>query len=102
MEASAPATITSRGDLTVKLDEPNDFHARALEQAAPDVLTILREWFDGIERVLVARGEPSPAATEKPRRVTDEMVKTERLNTLRRKDPVLDAAIDLLDLEIVD
>jgi hypothetical protein len=39
---------------------------------------------------------------EKPKRVTDEMVKSERLNGLRRKDSLLDAAIDVLDLEIVE
>jgi hypothetical protein len=30
------------------------------------------------------------------------MIKTERLNGLRRKDAVLDAAIEVLDLEIAD
>ena len=39
---------------------------------------------------------------EKPKRVTDEMVKSERLNALRRKDPALDAAIEMLDLEIAE
>ena len=64
-------------------------------------MNLLREWFDGIARVQVYREEAVKAAA-KPQRVTDEMVKTERLNMLRRKDPVLDAAIDVLDLEIVD
>ena len=101
LEASAPASITSKGDLTIKLDEPNDFHAKAIEQALPDVLAILREWFEGIERIALYRDD-APKSPGKPQRVTDEMVKAERLNTLRRKDPVLDSAIEVLDLEIAE
>lgn len=101
LEASAPATITATGDLTIKLDEPNDFHAKAIDQASADVLAILREWFEGIERIAVHRDAASKSP-EKPRRVTDEMVKAERLSGLRRKDPRLDAAIEVLDLEIAE
>jgi DNA polymerase III subunit gamma/tau len=101
LESSSPAAITNKGDLTIKLDEPNDFHAKAIEQASADILGILREWFDGIERIALHRDDV-PKPQDKPKRVTDEMVKAERLNTLRRKDATLDAAIDVLDLEIAD
>jgi DNA polymerase III subunit gamma/tau len=101
LSASSPRSITKSGDLTIQLDEPNDFHARAIEQDATAIAAMLGEWFTGVERVLVHR-ETTTKADEKPRRVTDEMVKTERLNGLRRKDRVLDSAIDVLDLEIAD
>jgi DNA polymerase-3 subunit gamma/tau len=101
LESSSPRTITRSGDLTIELDEPNDFHAKAIEQASADVLAILGEWFDGVERIVLFRQDAS-GSPEKPKRVTDEMVKSERLNTLRRKDPLLDAAIDTLDLEIAE
>jgi len=101
LESSSPSTITASGDLTITLDEPNDFHAKAIEQAGPELLAILGEWFAGIERVALFR-ESAPRSTDKPKRVTDEMVKSERLNSLRRKDAVLDAAIDVLDLEIAE
>jgi hypothetical protein len=44
------------------------------------------------------------AATEAvpPARLTDEMVRSERLSALRRRDPVLGAAIDALDLDLAD
>ena len=100
VESSAPVAITSKGDLTIKLDDPNDFQLRAIEQASSDVLAILRDWFRGIERVVIHREDAKPAA--KPQRVTDEMVRAERLNTLRRKDPLLNTAIDVLDLEIAE
>lgn len=102
LEASAPMAITRNGTFTIALDEPNDFHAKAIEQANSDVLSILGEWFEGISEVRVRREEVSIEPGERPKRVTDEMVKAERLNTLRRKAPTLDAAIDVLDLEIAD
>jgi len=100
LEASSPATITAKGDLTIKLDEPNDFHAKAIEQSAAEILEILGEWFKGIDRIGLHRHDAAKQPADKPKRVTDEMVKSERLNTLRRKDPVLDSAIEVLDLEI--
>jgi len=35
-------------------------------------------------------------------RLTDQMVRAERLTAMRRKDPVLDRAIDALDLDLAD
>src|SRR5687768_16835576 len=102
LHASAPHAITRNGDLTIRLDEPNDFHAKAIEQDAATLVDMLSGWFDGVARVQVYREDAPKGATAKPQRVTDEMVKSERLNMLRRKDPVLDAAIDVLDLEIAD
>jgi len=101
LEASAPSAINAAGDVTIKLDEPNDFHAKAIEQAKAEILAILSEWFDTVGSVGVFRDAPRETV-EKPRRLTDEMVKSERLNGLRRKDALLDAAIDVLDLEIVE
>jgi DNA polymerase-3 subunit gamma/tau len=101
LESSSAHAISKDGVLTVGLDEPNDFHARAIEQDAPLVLSSLREWFSGIERVQVYKPD-APTTQEKPVRVTDEMVKNQRLASVRKKDPTLDAAIDVLDLEIAD
>jgi DNA polymerase III subunit gamma/tau len=101
LEASSPAAITRNGDLAVELDEPNDFHAKAIEQARDELLLILAEWFGGIRSLRVVRGGGAVPA-EKQVRLTDEMVKSQRISTLRRKDKLLDAAIDLLDLEIAD
>jgi DNA polymerase-3 subunit gamma/tau len=105
LEASSPQAITRDGDLTIALDEPNDFHARAIEQASSDLIAGLREWFPGIRRVTLPRTGPSASGAsdqERPRRVTDEMVKSERLNGLKRKDTTLQAAIDVLDLELAE
>ena len=59
----------------------------------------LREWFVGVDRVELRRNEETAAA---PKRLTDEMVRAERIASLKKRDPVLRAAIDALDLDVVD
>ena len=59
----------------------------------------MRQWFGGVQRVGVRAVEASSAP---PPRLTDEMVRTARLSALRRRDPVLGAAIDALDLDLAD
>ena len=44
----------------------------------------------------------SEVATGSAKRLTDEMLRQERLAALRKRDPMLGAAIDALDLEVVD
>src|SRR5690349_19514881 len=96
---ASPATVNSRGDVTIALDEANPIYEQAIESTKTDVANTLRTWFPGVQRVLV-RAPDSPAAP--PTRLTDEMVRAERIAALRRKDPVLDAAIDALDLDLAD
>ena len=102
LESSSPSAINKAGDLTIRLDEPNDFHAKAIDQDSAFVLSTLGEWFSGLAKVAVLRAEPAARDAEKPVRVTDEMVKTQRLTSVRKKNPTLDAAIDVLDLEIAE
>ncbi|MEX2178324.1 MAG: hypothetical protein WD801_06410, partial [Gemmatimonadaceae bacterium] len=103
LESSAPHAITRAGDLAITLDEDNDFHAKAIEQARGDLLAILAEWFTGITSVGLHR-ESAPTATGggKQVRMTDEMARSQRLNNLRRKHPTLDGAVEVLDLELAD
>jgi hypothetical protein len=53
-------------------------------------------------RVRVASGVGSDAPGGRPKRLTDDGLRSERLDRLRRLDPALDAAANELDLEIVD
>ena len=61
---------------------------------------MLREWFASVERVDLRRDEQAPSVP--PKRLTDEMVRAERIAALKKRDPVLSAAIDALDLEVAD
>jgi hypothetical protein len=99
LEHAAPAAVNARGDVTLALDEANPIYERAIEAVKADLVSALRQWFPGVQRLLVRAPE---GATTPPARLTDEMVRSERIAVLRRKDPVLDAAIDALDLDLAD
>lgn len=97
---SSPAAVAASGTLTIELDEDNDFWAHSIAQGKADIVAALKQWFAGIERVELRRDESAPAAP--PKRLTDEMVRAERVASLRKRDPVLSAAIDALDLDVAD
>jgi DNA polymerase-3 subunit gamma/tau len=99
LEHAAPVTVNARGDLTIALDEANPIFEQAIEAAKGEVAGVLRQWFAGVQRVAV---RPAVGGSVPPARLTDEMVRSERLSALRRRDPVLGAAIDALDLDLAD
>ena len=100
LQNATPSAVTARGDVTISLDEPNDFYAKAIQNGGSEIVAALRDWFTPVERVLVA-GAGKPMAGP-PKRLTDEMVKAEKLEALKKKDPALLAAIVELDLEVID
>jgi len=98
---ASPAAVTSAGVVTIELDEPNDIYAHAVSTSRAEIAAALREWFVGVERVELRRDDNAPPPPP-PKRLTDEMVRAERIAALRKRDPVLNAAIDALDLEVAD
>ena len=99
LEHAAPVSVNARGDVTIALDEANPIYEQALEAVKGELVTLLRRWFGGVQRVGV---RPAEGARTPPARLTDAMARTERLTSLRRRDPVLGAAIDALDLDLAD
>jgi hypothetical protein len=99
LHASAVA-VTADGVVAIELDEPNDIYAHAINTGRGDIVATLGEWFDGITRADLRRQDAAPSAP--PKRLTDEMVRAERIASLKRRDPVLSAAIDALDLDVAD
>ena len=97
---ASPIAVTASGVVTIELDEPNDFYAHSITNARGEMLAELRKWFSNVERVELRRDASAPAAP--PKRLTDEMVRVERLAALKKRDPLLSAAIDALDLEVAD
>ena len=100
LEHSSPVAVTAGGVVTIELDEANDIYARAIVNAHTEIASMLRAWFPGLERVELRRDEQVPSAP--PKRLTEEMVRAERIAALKKRDPVLSAAIDALDLEVAD
>jgi hypothetical protein len=99
LEHAAPVAVNARGDVTIALDEANPIYEQALEAAKGEMAGVLRQWFGGIQRVAV---RAAATGSVPQARLTDEMVRSERLSALRRRDPVLGAAIDALDLDLAD
>jgi hypothetical protein len=97
---TTPASIAATGLLVLELDEPNDIYAHAIHSARADVLSSLRDWFPSLARVELRSEEQS--SSPPPKRLTDEMIRAERIASLRKRDPVLSAAIDALDLDVTD
>jgi hypothetical protein len=97
---ASPVAVTSAGVVTIALDEPNDFYAHSITNGRGDILAALRQWFANVERVDLKRDDSAPAAP--PKRMTDEMVRAERIAALKKRDPLLSAAIEALDLEVAD
>jgi DNA polymerase III subunit gamma/tau len=98
---ASPAAVTANGVVTIELDEPNDIYAHAITTARTELVQALRGWFAGVERVELRRDDASTPAPP-PKRLTDEMVRAERIAALKKRDPVLRAAIDDLDLDVAD
>ena len=98
LEHSSAITVNGKGDVTIALDESNPIYEQALGKDERDVTAAMRALFTGVQRVIVR----APTAGAPPTRLTDEMVRTERLTAMRKKDPVLDRAIDALDLDLAD
>jgi DNA polymerase-3 subunit gamma/tau len=99
LEHAAPVAVTGKGDVTIALDESNAIYEQALEKEKGEIVQLLREFFPAVQRVAFRAATASGAP---PARLTDEMVRAERLTAMRRKDPVLDRAIDTLDLDLAD
>jgi DNA polymerase-3 subunit gamma/tau len=103
LEHALPVAVTGQGTIAVQLDQPNDIFERAIETGAADILTAVSSLFDGAVKLVVRRAEvPAAANADAPRRLTEEEMRRERAQLLRKKDPTLDAAIQELDLELLD
>jgi hypothetical protein len=101
LQQSAPELGTDATSVTVRLAERNEILLRAIEAGRADLLHAVRNEWPAVVRVEVALPGGAPGAGP-PKRLTAEAVKAEQVASLRRRDPVLGAAIDALDLELLD
>ena len=95
LDHATPQAVSGNGTVTLAVD--TDVHGDAITQAAEHVLNALRTRFTGVERIVV-KAPPQSAPME---RLTEEGVLQRRVAQLRKRDPVLDAAIDALDLRLL-
>jgi len=97
---ASPVAVTASGVVTIELDESNDIYAHAIQTARQEIAGTLGEWFATVTRIDLRRDDQP--ASPPPKRLTDEMVRAERIASLKKRDPVLRAAIEELDLDVSD
>jgi DNA polymerase-3 subunit gamma/tau len=95
LDHATPQAVAGNGTVTLAVD--SEAHGDALTQASEHVLAALRTRFHGVERIAVKAQGAAPMV-----RLTEESVREGRVAQLRKRDPVLDAAIEALDLRMLD
>jgi DNA polymerase-3 subunit gamma/tau len=94
-----PTAVTATGLLTLECDDPGDYPV--VTDGLAQVTDALRQVLPAITRVQVK--PPPDGVPDAPReRLTTEGVKQERVRSLSKQDPVLGAAVDALDLELME
>jgi DNA polymerase-3 subunit gamma/tau len=102
LEHALPTAVNARGEVMLELDAPDEIARQAIAAGAGDVAQAIGRYFDGITRVRITAGVTPADAPGVPRRYTAEEVRAERIAILRRRDPTLSAAIDALELEMLE
>ena len=95
---ATPVAVTSDGVVTITV--AGDALAEAIQSGNDAVMAALRTVFEGVKKVVVNAVSEAPGSM--PRRLTAEFVTADRLAMLRRRDPLLGAAIDALDLRLIE
>jgi hypothetical protein len=96
--AGSDVESVEKGTVVVRLAPANAGHAEGLERKRDVLARLIGEHVSEPVRVRVgATPEPARAA-----RMTPGEAQSERLKALRAKDPALNAAVDALDLELLE
>jgi DNA polymerase III subunit gamma/tau len=95
-----PVASAPNGVVTIEIDN-DDTAWQAMESGRDDVLAAIREVYPAVSRLVYTRGA-KPANAAPTQRLTEQSVRDDRVASLRKRDPVLGAAIDTLDLELLD
>jgi len=81
----------------------NAGHSEGLERQRDTVAQAIGRFISEAPRVRIAGGPEGPIkGGSTPERMTEERATAERLKSLRAKDPTLSAAVDALDLELLE
>ncbi|WP_373061330.1 DNA polymerase III subunit gamma/tau [Gemmatimonas sp.] len=103
-----PASVSAHGSVALSYDPADDTFARAADGARPDILAALQVCFDGVTGVTVVSSvnagtqAQSRAPRDTTKRLTAHDVQQQRTEQLSSKDPLLEAAVRALDLELLD
>jgi hypothetical protein len=97
LEHAMPSGISASGVLTLQMEQEG--MQGGVAARLNELTTALAPHLPGVTRVVVKVPEGVGKAT--PARMTAESVKSDTLQSLRKRSPLLAAAIDELDLDLV-
>jgi len=97
-----PIEVTPQGGLVLAYASTDDTWARAAESARSDILAAVQGCIAGITTFTLRAQHAAPTTAGGTKRITAHDVKKERVDSMTARDPVLDAAIKALDLELRD
>src|SRR6059036_646964 len=93
------------GAVTIRLLDTNAVHAEGLERQREALSQLVARYLTGPVRIKLEGAEGGGSrerSAPRPTRLTEEGARAERLKTLRAQDPTLNAAVDALDLELLE
>jgi DNA polymerase-3 subunit gamma/tau len=99
LEQSLPVSTTASGGLVLQVETPAVQEGLAAKM--PEIVATMSTWLAGLQKVNVRLAGDS-VTSGRPPRMTVESIRSETLAALRKRDPVLNAAIDALDLDLIN
>ncbi|MEO8878775.1 MAG: DNA polymerase III subunit gamma/tau, partial [Gemmatimonadaceae bacterium] len=102
LEHATPVEVSPSGEITVELTTELRHMEEPIANGAKELLSAIGSMLEGATRIKVRIPAALPVREGATRRLSAEAVKAERLSSLRRRDPSLDAAVRELDLELMD
>ena len=98
LEQALPISTTGSGVLVLQVDAPSV--QEGLSAKSTETVALMSGWLSGLQKIQVRLAGDAVAAPAP--RMTVQMVRSDTIASLRKRDPVLNAAIDILDLDLVD
>ena len=99
LEQALPVSTNANGLLVLQVEAPTVQEGLAAKMA--EIVGAMSNWLVGLQKLNVRLAGDSVAAGPAPR-MTVESVRSDTLAALRKRDPLLDAAIDALDLDLIN
>jgi len=97
LEHALPTAVSGTGSISLQMEDRGAFENLAAKSR--ELTGALSQHIPGLQRVQLI--PPDSPDDNGPRRMTAESIKSETLQALRKKDPILSAAIDELDLDLI-
>ena len=103
LQRLTPLEVTTHGAVLLGYAVTDDTFARAVDSSRADVLAAIQACVEGVTAFsLRAQTAPAAHAVRNITRLTQADAQQQRLDQLSARDPLLEAAVRVLDLELLN